>query len=281
MSAMSTCQPVGWWKMRDYLKEAHPSFAALMQRVDELPEVAPVSGGTGHEPAGAVGTLVLVACSPPCPPVAAQLGVTLYVGYIGSNGIDNVTDNTSASIKSSRPSRRPSASTWIPRANCNCSTASRRRHCRRRRRRTVRPDGRYCTPAARRSSKGRSTAAGTWWAARPRSSRRARPGTARRPSRRSILASVTTGRWQERRAACRRPRFLHVGQQLRGLHVLRRCIVVLRSETFLQYEAMLASRRVLNLRSRQRCATTVLCVLAAAFRRDSGRQTGHRATTAG
>jgi GST-like protein len=31
-----------WWKMRDYLKEAHPSFAALMQRVDELPEVAPV-----------------------------------------------------------------------------------------------------------------------------------------------------------------------------------------------------------------------------------------------
>jgi GST-like protein len=31
-----------WWKMRDYLKEAHPSFAALMQRVDKLPEVAPV-----------------------------------------------------------------------------------------------------------------------------------------------------------------------------------------------------------------------------------------------
>jgi GST-like protein len=31
-----------WWKMRDYLKEAHPSFAALMQRVDRLPEVAPV-----------------------------------------------------------------------------------------------------------------------------------------------------------------------------------------------------------------------------------------------
>lgn len=33
-----------WWKMRDYLKEAHPSFAALMQRVDGLPEVAPVFG---------------------------------------------------------------------------------------------------------------------------------------------------------------------------------------------------------------------------------------------
>ena len=31
-----------WWKMRDHLKEAHPSFAALMQRVDRLPEVAPV-----------------------------------------------------------------------------------------------------------------------------------------------------------------------------------------------------------------------------------------------
>ena len=34
-------------------------------------------------------------------PAAAQFGVTLYVGYVGSNGIDNVTDNTSASIKSS------------------------------------------------------------------------------------------------------------------------------------------------------------------------------------
>lgn len=31
-----------WWKMRDYLKETHPHFAALMQRVDKLPEVAPV-----------------------------------------------------------------------------------------------------------------------------------------------------------------------------------------------------------------------------------------------
>ena len=31
-----------WWKMRDYLQEAHPSFAALMRRVDELPEVAPI-----------------------------------------------------------------------------------------------------------------------------------------------------------------------------------------------------------------------------------------------
>jgi GST-like protein len=31
-----------WWKMRDYLKQAHPSFAALMQRVDALAEVAPV-----------------------------------------------------------------------------------------------------------------------------------------------------------------------------------------------------------------------------------------------
>jgi len=31
-----------WWKMRDYLKDAHPAFAALMQRVDRLPEVAPV-----------------------------------------------------------------------------------------------------------------------------------------------------------------------------------------------------------------------------------------------
>lgn len=31
-----------WWKMRDYLKASHPSFAAMMQRVDRLPEVAPV-----------------------------------------------------------------------------------------------------------------------------------------------------------------------------------------------------------------------------------------------
>lgn len=31
-----------WWKMRDYLKERHPTFWHLMQRVDELPEVAPV-----------------------------------------------------------------------------------------------------------------------------------------------------------------------------------------------------------------------------------------------
>ena len=31
-----------WWKMRDYLKDAHPKFAAMMQRVDKLPEVAPV-----------------------------------------------------------------------------------------------------------------------------------------------------------------------------------------------------------------------------------------------
>jgi GST-like protein len=31
-----------WWKMRDYLKDAHPDFAAMMARVDQLPEVAPV-----------------------------------------------------------------------------------------------------------------------------------------------------------------------------------------------------------------------------------------------
>ena len=31
-----------WWKMRDYLKASHPAFAAMMQRVDKLPEVAPV-----------------------------------------------------------------------------------------------------------------------------------------------------------------------------------------------------------------------------------------------
>jgi hypothetical protein len=28
--------------MRDYLKENQPSFAAMMQRVDELPVVAPI-----------------------------------------------------------------------------------------------------------------------------------------------------------------------------------------------------------------------------------------------
>jgi GST-like protein len=31
-----------WWKMRDYLREQHPSFFELMQRVDALPPVAPV-----------------------------------------------------------------------------------------------------------------------------------------------------------------------------------------------------------------------------------------------
>jgi GST-like protein len=31
-----------WWKMRDYLRQQYPEFAAMMQRVDELPEVAPV-----------------------------------------------------------------------------------------------------------------------------------------------------------------------------------------------------------------------------------------------
>jgi len=31
-----------WWKMRDYLKGRHRTFSRLMQRVDELPEVAPV-----------------------------------------------------------------------------------------------------------------------------------------------------------------------------------------------------------------------------------------------
>jgi len=31
-----------WWKMRDYLQQAHPALAALMQRVDGLPLVGPV-----------------------------------------------------------------------------------------------------------------------------------------------------------------------------------------------------------------------------------------------
>jgi GST-like protein len=31
-----------WWKMRDHLHQNHPGFNALMQRVDALPEVAPV-----------------------------------------------------------------------------------------------------------------------------------------------------------------------------------------------------------------------------------------------
>ena len=31
-----------WWKMRDYLKSAHPPLAAMMSRVDSLPVVAPV-----------------------------------------------------------------------------------------------------------------------------------------------------------------------------------------------------------------------------------------------
>ena len=31
-----------WWKMRERLQGAHPSFAAMMERVDALPVVAPV-----------------------------------------------------------------------------------------------------------------------------------------------------------------------------------------------------------------------------------------------
>jgi GST-like protein len=31
-----------WWKMREHLKEIHPAFAAMMQRVDKLPVVAPI-----------------------------------------------------------------------------------------------------------------------------------------------------------------------------------------------------------------------------------------------
>ena len=31
-----------WWKMRDYLRAKHPVFCGLMERVDALPEVAPV-----------------------------------------------------------------------------------------------------------------------------------------------------------------------------------------------------------------------------------------------
>jgi GST-like protein len=31
-----------WWKMRDYLRERHPAFCDVMERVDALPEVAPV-----------------------------------------------------------------------------------------------------------------------------------------------------------------------------------------------------------------------------------------------
>jgi GST-like protein len=31
-----------WWKMRDYLRDRHPVFCDAMERVDALPEVAPV-----------------------------------------------------------------------------------------------------------------------------------------------------------------------------------------------------------------------------------------------
>jgi len=31
-----------WWKMRDYLTDNHPTLAAMMQRVDRLPAVAPI-----------------------------------------------------------------------------------------------------------------------------------------------------------------------------------------------------------------------------------------------
>jgi GST-like protein len=31
-----------WWKMREYLRARHPAFCDLMERVDALPEVAPV-----------------------------------------------------------------------------------------------------------------------------------------------------------------------------------------------------------------------------------------------
>jgi len=31
-----------WWKMRDYLRERHPAFCDMMERVDALPQVAPI-----------------------------------------------------------------------------------------------------------------------------------------------------------------------------------------------------------------------------------------------
>jgi GST-like protein len=31
-----------WWKMREHLRARHPAFCAMMERVDALPEVAPV-----------------------------------------------------------------------------------------------------------------------------------------------------------------------------------------------------------------------------------------------
>ena len=31
-----------WWKMRDHLRSRHPTFCDLMERVDAMPEVAPV-----------------------------------------------------------------------------------------------------------------------------------------------------------------------------------------------------------------------------------------------
>jgi GST-like protein len=31
-----------WWRMRDHLRQAQPALAELMQRVDRLPEVAPI-----------------------------------------------------------------------------------------------------------------------------------------------------------------------------------------------------------------------------------------------
>lgn len=31
-----------WWRMRDHLQQAQPAFCALMQRVDQLPDIAPI-----------------------------------------------------------------------------------------------------------------------------------------------------------------------------------------------------------------------------------------------
>jgi len=47
--------------------------------------------------AGAACLLLLAACAP----AAAQMTLTLYAGYVGSDGVENVTTNTQADIRSS------------------------------------------------------------------------------------------------------------------------------------------------------------------------------------
>jgi hypothetical protein len=93
-SILPTCRAGG--RCATTCAEHHPTFAALMQRVDELPEVLRCGPGTFHEAlairAGRGAGLRLLAWAMPS---AAQMTLTMYAAYVGSDGVENVSTNAS------------------------------------------------------------------------------------------------------------------------------------------------------------------------------------------